>query len=552
MTMSLLTSSSSSTSSNPSRESAMHRALQLVDILDALCSQLCDSPRTLSALARTCTLFALPALRALWRDALGVRQYEELMPAWAREHLKLVRGPSPAHLWALANHYSSSLSRLSPPPWALASKQRTLPASPPPDAQPADWARFNFYAALVRTLNADPQTRRYAFRLPNTHILRVLTLCGRNPVFPRLASFNMFIEDDRGLGCLPSFLSRELSRLELHTGHQVTLRAYSAFLSRLGKLVPSLRAFKATGPLSTEPELQYALLAAVATLPRLGTLAVEGVPMADFFHLLAPSAVHTLTLDLSWFYLPNVEDTPALTPCILPNLRALHFTCPSAAYALRVLAYLSLPALSSLALTVQEQHTPAPSFALLLSLLPHAAPAVRTLSLALSALNLSHQPPDAFLPLSALGELEELTLSLPEKGTPLPFDGLCLGDAQLAHLASAWPRLRRLAVAPRHGGVPERRTQLTLRGLDALARSCALLEEIEVHVDLTLLAVPHRVDKPVPNMRMRRLRLGKDSLVDEGASGVLRSMWPLAWLEADEGRMTDGLVRFCRAHNAGL
>ncbi|KZT57222.1 hypothetical protein CALCODRAFT_508923 [Calocera cornea HHB12733] len=540
----------------------MHRALALEDILDGVCAQLQqqEAGRTLASLAVACTYFLLPALRALWRDALGVRQYEALMPPWAREHLKLVGGPSPAQLWALADRYCSSLSlSLSRSAvhsaLAAASDQRTLPASPPPGAEPSDWARFHFYAALVRTLNADPQTRRYAFRLPNTHILRVLTLSGRTPVFPRLESFNMFIEDNRGLACLPSFLSGELTRLELHTGHQVTLGAYCTLLAQLGKLAPALRTFKVTGPLFTEPELQHALLSAVGSLPTLRTLALEGVPMPQFFALLAPTAVRALTLDLSWFYLPNVEDTPSLHPCTLPNLNTLRFTCPSAAYALRVFSSISLPTLEHLSFKLSQQQTPVTEFSHLLELLARA-PRMRTLRLTLSALNLSHQPAEAYLALCALRELEELELALPEKGSPLPFDGLALGDVQLARLTSAWRRLRRLRVAPRHGGSPEHRPRLTLRGVAALAEACAELEEVEVHVDLSQIpGTPEAADGAAqPRTCMRRLRLGKESVLDEDSaeevSEVLRAMWPAAQLEADEGRLTAGLVRFCKVHNA--
>ncbi|EIW74245.1 hypothetical protein CONPUDRAFT_140600 [Coniophora puteana RWD-64-598 SS2] len=419
----------------------MHPCLYLSELLQLIFDEV-GCKATCARLARVCSTFTEPALDALYTNVDG---FYELLTCL------------PSDLWALSPPRPTS-----PYDHAIKShKDQVLTFK-------RDMNRDDWDILLSRT------TRVRRLRQPRAHRIEAasdvhlaLQACPVPPLFPRLRS--LAIEAERPPPELSLFLGPELRHLEVAWSAAVLLEKIP-LLPTICPMIDSLstgQSDSGSPPPSPRPPNPPDL----SELYRLRTLSIGPRDQDLLPHLASLPSLRNLTVEVS-------ERTPWLganESYGIRSLDSLHIsadTFSTSAKALDALLSCASPAepaaIHSLTITGES-----PSLADLVSTI-----CARLSHTHLSALSISNtwrsteNPPDEaadLLPLSLFARLTRFTYT--NHPRPVPMSG-----AQLAHLASSWPLLERLAI------VPGQQPAMTGAELSGLSSACPRLKAVDLSV----------------------------------------------------------------------
>ncbi|KAF8217567.1 hypothetical protein K438DRAFT_1924998 [Mycena galopus ATCC 62051] len=421
----------------------MHRALQILEIIEAICYNLYTAPLgyglqpdriALFTLARTCKLFSSPALDALWRTQTGFGPFLRLMPSDLFVLLARDR------IWRML---------------------RPIIAT--------DWNRPLVYAPRVKILSLKFDTEEVV------EILPALSLsCPGGILFPNLREFT-WLAWSRGFIPFRLFFPSTLKKITLNCEASTT---NFSLLSILAASCPRLTHVSVA--FETRSEFESASSLFVCGLHHLQSLSFRQPTIAALQHIAQLPTLTSLKVTKIpiGFGLTSNKDTP-----IFPRLRRLVIGQIDVERAAKFLSFFSHSPLVSLQID-----------------LPTFVPSAATNSLFQTVQTAcSHGSLDSFVlrnfdnptvyqeshiirgrsieTLTCFANITTLSIR-----SPVGFD---LDDATVARLAAAWPHLRSLTLETSLDNV---HPQTTLDSLHALARHCPQL--VSVTIELNATSVP--------------------------------------------------------------
>ncbi|KAJ7929603.1 hypothetical protein B0H13DRAFT_1964083 [Mycena leptocephala] len=432
----------------------MHRALELLEIVETICDQVGGQPilsggrKDLATLARTCTSFLNPALNVLWRDQQTICNLLRCMPddLWDIAEYGTV--------YQFDHHIDISLRRI---------------------ITSTDWERPLFYLNRVRTLRVEA-----SFESSDFFEALSLSLPG-DYLFPNLQELTWSPESYDGLGSafhhVRLFLAPYIHTLSLDGIETIT---DISILSHLARRHPSLKHviipynFPSTiDPPSPWDKATPLISSFVKDLPCLVSLDVPSLDDVALAHLAQLPSLNTLTIGshhpVASSFQPPAESIPfpALTRLTLPTMVA----------AISLITRLSGCSLEKFTIPCNKiwptTDVARQFYSTLATHCSHSYWQPATLN--------ADQPHiysidgGVIEPLFSFSNLVSVSLS-----HPLGFD---FDDTTILRLARTWPHIKYLTLKGRPRHMPSR---VTLEGLCAFAKHCPNLETLEMTFDATV------------------------------------------------------------------
>ncbi|KAJ7696846.1 hypothetical protein B0H16DRAFT_835406 [Mycena metata] len=469
----------------------MHRALQIPEMVDLICSQVSPdedsaSTRVLARLARTAKIFLDPALNSLWSSLCSFLPFLGCMPA---------------DLWCLpvqtGDIYRLNLVR---------------------PIVPADWDRPLFYLNRGKSLEATLEPE-----FPCEEVFAAL--CMSLPTehfFPNLRRLDWIYMSFSVFPYLRTLLSPRLTRLGLHL---TTTVSHLSLVPTIAHRCPYLTEVTITCQ-SVPPPFHSQLRTSVSLLVR-GLQHIEKLDITDldehaFMHLGSLPTFKSLVLenfiDIPSFRYDHSDGFPALTNLELwPNTLKDGTSC---------IMSLTPNRLKTLAITVECESTfpeVAALFRAIADNIPHTG--LTYLEIEIN----DSRDDDGILP-SALpdGVIEHdlLRRTLCHFGhltyAELQIPGaLEITDVLVLELARAWPDVEQLHLNNHRFST---RCSVTLNALRALAEHCPKLTTLGLQLDARVIP---RAQNSVMQTNLRSLYVGFSPILDPpGVGGFLFGTFP--------------------------
>ncbi|KAJ7239891.1 hypothetical protein C8J57DRAFT_1727260 [Mycena rebaudengoi] len=427
----------------------MHRGLQILEIVELLCTELAgDLPRygagppehqSLAALARTCKTFRDPALDLLWSH-----QSNTMMNLLSCMPDDLWHSPIPTDV-------------------KLLNFSRPITAT--------DWERPLTYMRRVKTFAYNMQT------MPSPQLLEALSLCfpGEH-FFPNLQKLYWSTPKSPHSPYIRSFLSPMITRTILGI---TDATIYCPVLQSVSRFVLQLAAIE--------------------------SLSIRDLDQAAFEYLAQLRTLKSLEIGHPASFDPSCKICEG---DVFLSLRQLKFNSIAPEVIARFLRPFCNSPLVSLAVNVEPTSLAAPGlYSSIAENCPRAT--LRDLCVGSTELvvstNRQTKPQvirdDMIRPLLGLAALTSLYLT--------SRDGFDLDDSTLSDMAAAWPHIERLdlMVFSKYEGFTPR---ATLHSLYAFARHCPRLRTLRVMFDATVL--PSTDDAEIAQGALTCLSLGRSSI----------------------------------------
>ncbi|KAJ7056403.1 hypothetical protein C8F01DRAFT_369586 [Mycena amicta] len=434
----------------------MHRALEIVDIVELICSffhvtRLRDCA-DLSALAQTCLWFLNPALDVLWRHQ------------WTLSHLF---GYLPEHMW----------------------EEDLRPFRLRRPIEPADWDRARFYASRIRKLDLE-QHDPFSMQIMETFTPSFLDAIP--DLLLNLETIVWGVSNSSFVSCLRYFLRPRLKDMTLQFGADTDPTALS-LLPSIAPNVPCLQRAIIRWNSQTDPTHYFrfigTFLRSAEQLERLRLDDMDEAILLRISHLPRLQALEFTARHDAQYWNPTVFPRGIAFPALRRVI--IHRASPSSALALTSifshaenishfsLGFCASPSadlVSRIISLIAETYNPSTLEHLNLGTLENDSLA-ETASLPAGATG----PADFILPSDKLRPLytfKNLTLFYLSLRNGVPID-----DADAVAMAHAWPHLQHVNLWSYcdidftiSGG-------LTLRGLCAFARYCRELKLLAATLD---------------------------------------------------------------------
>ncbi|KAJ6592601.1 hypothetical protein B0H19DRAFT_7839 [Mycena capillaripes] len=422
----------------------MHRALDIPEVLQIICLELCpnrdctldkDVSRDLASLARTCTTLSASALDALWSFQDTILHVLDCMPPgiWKQDR------------------------------------------SPHPPILPADWKTPLTYMYRVKYLSCDYGS--FPDTLDLSVVFEILRMSlPTHHLFPNLRTLHW--PDNSHLSEMPILLAPGITNIALGCFRSI---AHLTLLSSLAVKCPSLTHVQLIQNEILDIEQSGAISSFVCGLQCLQSLDLEHLDQMASEHLAHLPELRTVTLEIQKTTGSDFLSTLNIQEPIFTALREVTLQSTPAESALAFISSLGHSLLESLDLDIN----PDPDDAALRQI--HVALKRHLPQVFLTKLRITRDPepaaPVAALPLTIetirylfhFGNLTSLVLRPPS--------GVSYDDDVVLSIAEAWPRLKDLSLWA--SKTPHR---ATLRSLFVLAQRCPNLARLEMAVNAS--AIP--------------------------------------------------------------
>ncbi|KAJ6533393.1 hypothetical protein DFH09DRAFT_1370027 [Mycena vulgaris] len=476
----------------------MHRALQIPELVDVVCSHVAplqpsSEPglRDLAVLARTSKIFHNAALDGLWSYQATFANILRCMPN------DLWDGP------------------------VLASSVDRLGVVRP--IEPGDWERPLFYLSRVRTLQLF-----FSEELPSEELFETLTLClPGDHLFPHLNFLAWPYLERRLFRLFPYIrilLGPQITRLEMNIP---AIMPYLSLVPTIAVKCPALTHAQicCEAPRELVPLRRRSASLFVCSSARLENLRIDDLDHSAFEHLAVLPTLKSLTLDyMDYLHRPRSPSQFYDTPRFVA-LDRLKVWPRTAEVATAFIATLSGSRVAHVYVDILGPPTVAAISSLYESVadnLPHETlRSVHISSDDVGVLPASPEQPVEAAVLRRLRCFPNLTdISLNFR------TGFDLDDATVLELARAWPNLRSLALVPSFPSLAPRDVALvTFTGLRAFADHCP--ELISLGIELNTGVIPCMETDAIPQTKCRSLYVGYAPITDPVAvANFVFSMFP--------------------------
>ncbi|KAJ7433672.1 hypothetical protein B0H11DRAFT_751625 [Mycena galericulata] len=439
----------------------MHRALQIVEVVDMICAQLNTGGLTfllpknttgnLARLARTSSIFLGPALNLLWRNQGNIINLLRCMPS---------------DIWDISENRDAD----DEPAVVTIVLRRAVVF--------ADWERFRFYCHRVKSFSFDQE-----HSLQSPDVYETLSLCFPDQyIFPNLQKLEWFsLGDSEAFGYIRLFISPGITDLHLTIDTVSKLSILPMFASACA----SLKNVVIGSPLLPAVKPVPALSNFVCTLRHLETLIVADLTPEAMSHIAELPYLRYLWL-MSSAPVPSFQPPKRSPP--FPALKVLEYE--SMEHAPAFLALLLKCPLAQL--TIFSRGTNAPTAeitarrfysALATHCLPSSleriaiTPGHWTIPIPEHERSMYLVSGDILRPLFFFSNLVDVALTHPV--------GIDLDNVVGREMARAWPRIERLQLRPQH--LHRITPRITLEGIYAFAQYCPRLQLLCIAFDATLI-----------------------------------------------------------------
>ncbi|KAJ7438137.1 hypothetical protein B0H11DRAFT_2105828 [Mycena galericulata] len=430
----------------------MHRALQVPELVQAICSQVLLETRDdywpigesgrqsrcdLAALARTCKNFQEPALDRLWSHQTTFAHILSCMPR------DLWNGPVlPAH------GSETPLDFIRP-------------------IVSSDWERPLFYMSRVQSFNSRYPLSKDLFEtlalsLPTEHL------------FPNLRDLRWIYDHNDLFPCIRLLLAPRIVKLRIRLSTTVS---HLSFLPTLAFRCPDLLDVTVSSDIvraDFRPHLQTSTSLFVCGLKRIERLCVNSFDDSAFQYLGALPSLKFLEV----IHLDTSPSLPAadLHARLFSSLQSLKILTKTFHPAIAVTKALAASQLDSIDITIETAEGFSTFCDVLTQYVPHAS--LRYLKIHSD----STYPYETHNPRIERDTIKRLSCFPNLKSVFLDFSGgFNLDDGVISQLARAWPNLEFLTFL--HHELPRVAPRVTLAGLRDLARHCPRICRLQIEVD---------------------------------------------------------------------
>ncbi|KAJ7144125.1 hypothetical protein C8R44DRAFT_846099 [Mycena epipterygia] len=459
----------------------MHRALQIPELVEMICSQISpdelgessdSGSNELAALARTSKIFQDDALNCLWRCQYTLAYILRCMPE------DLWDGP------VLAGH----VDRL----------DITRPIAP------TDWERPLFYLSRVKWLDLSR-----AEDLPSEALFETLSLClPAEHLFPNLKTLSWTYVDAPLFPYIRIVLGPKITNIEINL---TTTMSHLSLIPTLALRCPHLTDVQVSyeyTPIPFHDEIRTSVSLFVRGLKRLRSLRVNDLDRPALEHLATLPTLTLLTLE-------NIQGSTRffpkqLDPSRFSTLESLAIWLTTAEAAIFWIESVSHSALADLSITMSSPPTTQALSALYVAVAEN-----------IPCANLCRLQVDVPYPFAVAPFDESSDQSVVEKREGLTrlfrfhnltnlglesLRGFDLDDALVLEMAQAWPNLRTLQLLPNGPASPASR--VTLAALRSFAHHCPKLVSLGIELDAGTVPVAHEGDKQDVQTKLNVLSVG--------------------------------------------
>ncbi|KAK6984473.1 hypothetical protein R3P38DRAFT_3231715 [Favolaschia claudopus] len=465
----------------------MHRALRILEIVEAVCAHLppYSSPSarsTLYSIALVCRFFSGPALDVLWSTQYSL---VNILPCL------------PVGLWEIVRFEN-------PKPSMRA--QRAMNS--------VDWTRFNIYARRVRTLVITDNGSEADIL---SAIFKMLSLSNtsQETLFPKLRRLHWQMARRPWLSYVPLFLSSSLESISLVT--VITSYAHLALLAVVPTLCPLLTRVE----ICISGRLAHPAKSVILSkLKHVNHLSIEGISESDLAHLAHLPSLTSLSVKQPSDSIHNHSfESVARQTTPFTSLQELTLDHDSIPFVVGLLGMKHGWSLRRLSYTTRNAPLAADTakvFAVLKAKCTHSS--LTHIRYSISRTNILLYPNDGVIEQDTLRllfvfrSLREVVLH--------PGSGFDLDDSDIDALARAWPQLYILHL---HGsGFRCPASRVTLRGLHSLAKHCHSLIDLKISLDASVVFCPEDdtgIDVARSKAPLQKLSV-EDSIITEAAPVV--------------------------------
>ncbi|KAK7057950.1 hypothetical protein R3P38DRAFT_2843796 [Favolaschia claudopus] len=484
----------------------MHRALEILELLEAICAALPAHRPTLYSVALVCRSLSGPALDQLWLSGTYESMLVNLLSCMPSDLWEIVRSRNPTEISVTA--------------------RRAI--------EPSDWNRFSFYASRVRSLLVSDELHEAGDDKwsPVFDMLSMARPSESVPLFPNLRMLRWQTANRPWFSYARLFLSSSLATLDLFV--VPTTYPHLALLALISEHCPRLTRVDlfVEGRLDTAHR-DRASSTMVSNLQHVRQLSIQRITSESAFeHLVQLPSLLSLTLREALNFVPNFASIAhRMTP--FPALLNLNLKHDSTQFMVRWLGMRDSWTLESISYSSSRAIVAGDAENLFPALAVHCnhntLTRLRFCVANSGLLNIAHignggtLKIDTLRPLFAFHSLHNVVI-FPSAGFDLDDDGI---DA----LARAWPQLRYLEL--HSSGFRSGPSRVTLRGLRSFAKHCRFLMELQIAFDASVIPADDDRDLglgPITQSALSQLGV-EDSIIVEPApvATYLSKTFPSLW-----------------------